>query len=597
MEEFEVIVDLAVRTVVIFGAPYLIGALIGYSLRSIFSGGKSKSAVQAAAVGAVAGAGAAALVETPKTTTEPQKTEEDTTVDKAELTEVSEKQESETPAEKTEPEKAQETETTAAIEEVSNKEEVAKTEDSEEKTEVSETPEVIETSAIEEVAQKEVIAEAEQTAETVVQKEVVEAVAAVEEQQPEPAIEQETVLSDVEQVAQIDPNSVVPAAAKEKVEEVSEPIPQPLKEDVAQPVNTAESVVEQVEAIARPDSQEQSATEEPVQVEEVAEVIETPAEEEVSQAEPESAEPEAVEAVAEIGEAESPIGDVEAVAKIDPNSIVPAAAGTKTAAKEEVAPKVPDLGPLADLPPSGESVLEQVEAIAHPEGKPEKKEEPEVVEAQEVVVEATEETVEEVAENVEAEQVVETTQDDTIKAVSADETPAEIKTANAMPETVDIAQAVEVEEVAAPLATAQVTELLSAEADETHETNGQSKDSLISTSNKGRVIGNEMPDDIDLDIADLTDSEYARLSKDLPVNKTTVMPSRASQAHDLKQIKGIGVIAETQLNGIGIESIHQIADWSEADIDAVDSELNAGGRVRSERWVEQARFLTDKKIK
>ena len=114
---------------------------------------------------------------------------------------------------------------------------------------------------------------------------------------------------------------------------------------------------------------------------------------------------------------------------------------------------------------------------------------------------------------------------------------------------------------------------------------------LKSVSNKGRIIGqdeNELPD-----IEELSESEYARLHKDRPVRKTKAVPSRMAQPDDLKKIKGIGIVLETQLQGLGVKSYRQIADWSDADVSSIDQKLNTQGKIREEKWVEQARDLVE----
>lgn len=63
---------------------------------------------------------------------------------------------------------------------------------------------------------------------------------------------------------------------------------------------------------------------------------------------------------------------------------------------------------------------------------------------------------------------------------------------------------------------------------------------------------------------------------------------RGGQADNLKQIKGIGPKIEASLNAMGIFHIDQIARWTRANADWVDGQLAFKGRIRRERWVEQA---------
>ena len=64
-----------------------------------------------------------------------------------------------------------------------------------------------------------------------------------------------------------------------------------------------------------------------------------------------------------------------------------------------------------------------------------------------------------------------------------------------------------------------------------------------------------------------------------------------SQSEDLKQIRGIGPRIEASLKAMGVHRIDQIAFWTKADIERVESRLAFKGRIRRERWVEQAREL------
>ena len=67
---------------------------------------------------------------------------------------------------------------------------------------------------------------------------------------------------------------------------------------------------------------------------------------------------------------------------------------------------------------------------------------------------------------------------------------------------------------------------------------------------------------------------------------------------DLKRISGIGPKLEQLLHANGIFNFDQIADWQDADIQAIDKLLPAfHGRIRREDWVGQARTLRDAKTR
>ena len=58
---------------------------------------------------------------------------------------------------------------------------------------------------------------------------------------------------------------------------------------------------------------------------------------------------------------------------------------------------------------------------------------------------------------------------------------------------------------------------------------------------------------------------------------------------DLTKIKGIGQVLKGKLNRLGITTFKQISEFTEADIERVNAELDFPGRIERERWVEQAR--------
>jgi predicted flap endonuclease-1-like 5' DNA nuclease len=64
-------------------------------------------------------------------------------------------------------------------------------------------------------------------------------------------------------------------------------------------------------------------------------------------------------------------------------------------------------------------------------------------------------------------------------------------------------------------------------------------------------------------------------------------------ADDLRRIKGLGPKMLTVLHALGITSYAQIAAWTDADLDQLDTRLGAfAGRPRRDNWVEQARLLS-----
>lgn len=73
-----------------------------------------------------------------------------------------------------------------------------------------------------------------------------------------------------------------------------------------------------------------------------------------------------------------------------------------------------------------------------------------------------------------------------------------------------------------------------------------------------------------------------------PAQKPT--PSLASEQDNLKTISGIGPVLEQKLNTMGITTYRQIAQLSDEDIKRIETSVTKlAGRVRRDRWIEQAK--------
>ena len=69
-------------------------------------------------------------------------------------------------------------------------------------------------------------------------------------------------------------------------------------------------------------------------------------------------------------------------------------------------------------------------------------------------------------------------------------------------------------------------------------------------------------------------------------------PTPAAKADNLQLLKGIGPKLAGLLNGLGVTSFQQIADWTDADIAAIDPQLGAfQGRIARDNLVDQASYL------
>ncbi|MBL9069611.1 MAG: hypothetical protein JNM03_06405 [Sphingopyxis sp.] len=70
------------------------------------------------------------------------------------------------------------------------------------------------------------------------------------------------------------------------------------------------------------------------------------------------------------------------------------------------------------------------------------------------------------------------------------------------------------------------------------------------------------------------------------------VPAPAAKADNLQLLKGVGPKMVALLNGLGVTSFRQIADWTDADVAAIDPQLGAfQGRIARDAIVDQAGYL------
>ncbi|MEL7310866.1 MAG: helix-hairpin-helix domain-containing protein [Pseudomonadota bacterium] len=74
-------------------------------------------------------------------------------------------------------------------------------------------------------------------------------------------------------------------------------------------------------------------------------------------------------------------------------------------------------------------------------------------------------------------------------------------------------------------------------------------------------------------------------------DRTQTQKTLRPVASGVQSIKGIGPALARQLEAHGIRTLNDIAEMQDADIDALDQKLKFPGRIRRDRWVEQAREL------
>ena len=73
--------------------------------------------------------------------------------------------------------------------------------------------------------------------------------------------------------------------------------------------------------------------------------------------------------------------------------------------------------------------------------------------------------------------------------------------------------------------------------------------------------------------------------------KAEAPAATAEFVDDLKMIGGVGPALEKKLNGIGITSLKQIAEWTAEDVASFDEKLDFKGRIERDEWVQQAQDL------
>ena len=61
---------------------------------------------------------------------------------------------------------------------------------------------------------------------------------------------------------------------------------------------------------------------------------------------------------------------------------------------------------------------------------------------------------------------------------------------------------------------------------------------------------------------------------------------------NLELIKGLGPKVNNLLNGLGVTSFAQVANWTDADVADIDAQLGAfAGRITRDNWIDQAQLL------
>ena len=67
------------------------------------------------------------------------------------------------------------------------------------------------------------------------------------------------------------------------------------------------------------------------------------------------------------------------------------------------------------------------------------------------------------------------------------------------------------------------------------------------------------------------------------------IPTNNAKADDLTLLKGIGVVIQHQLNGMGVYTFKQIALWTGDQVEDISQRLAFRDRIFRENWIDQAR--------
>ncbi len=74
-------------------------------------------------------------------------------------------------------------------------------------------------------------------------------------------------------------------------------------------------------------------------------------------------------------------------------------------------------------------------------------------------------------------------------------------------------------------------------------------------------------------------------------DRGVVYDTAPDKVDDLKVISGVGPGIEDKLNGFGIYTYEQIANWNQDNIDTFDGLLSFKGRIERDNWIAQAKEL------
>jgi predicted flap endonuclease-1-like 5' DNA nuclease len=121
------------------------------------------------------------------------------------------------------------------------------------------------------------------------------------------------------------------------------------------------------------------------------------------------------------------------------------------------------------------------------------------------------------------------------------------------------------------------------------------------TKEKAPIVEKSIEDEIEI-LLDTVSEEPTKEAKkplkelDTPENEETQQPEllkapKNNNKDALTQIKGIGPKVEEQLNKAGIYHFEQIANWSESNIQWLETNTTFAHRAKKDLWINQAKSL------
>jgi NADH-quinone oxidoreductase subunit E len=141
------------------------------------------------------------------------------------------------------------------------------------------------------------------------------------------------------------------------------------------------------------------------------------------------------------------------------------------------------------------------------------------------------------------------------------------------------------------------TGLTSLEGERAHETNVSVTLALEKHDTTARITGEpfERPEMVPLGARSVKKAEPAPKVRAAAAGEgkkpKLLKKPRQGKADDLRKIKGLGPKLEEKLNALGVYHYDQILSWTDEQVDWVDAQIGAQGRIVREGWVEQAKAL------